>query len=312
MKQASHLIAHLEGAHKRYGSVKALAGVDLELRRGEVLALLGPNGAGKTTAVSLLLGLLEPDGGRVAVFGEEPRSLAVRRRSGAMLQNSGITLHLTVAEQVDLFRSYFPRPAAVEWLVEVADLGEFWQRRVKTLSGGQLQRLFFALALAGDPELLFLDEPTSGLDVESRRRLWASVRQLTGEGCTVLLTTHHLEEAAALADRIVVIDRGRVIAAGTPASLEAEVAGRSIRCVTGLSLEAVRALDGVRRVERRGAAVEILTGEAEQVLRQLLARDPDLHGLEVGGVGLEQTFLTLTRRENDGGDRRTPGQERAA
>lgn len=287
-------IGRLVRVEKSYGAVQALAGMDLELRRGEVLALLGANGAGKTTAVSLLLGLLRPDAGKVRVFGDDPRSLAVRCRIGAMLQNSGVAPKLTVAEQIDLFRSYYPRPAAVADLIAAAGLSTFLHQRAVALSGGQLQRLMFALALAGDPELLFLDEPTTGLDVESRRRLWGSIRQLTALGRTVLLTTHHLEEATALADRVVVIDRGRCIAEGTPAELEAKVSGRRIRCVTTLSLDAVRALRGVRLAERRGIATEILTADAEAVLRELLARDPSLHELEVGGVGLEQAFLALT------------------
>ncbi|MEM7587972.1 MAG: ABC transporter ATP-binding protein, partial [Acidobacteriota bacterium] len=208
MHTSNHSIARLTNVRHSYGKVQALAGIDFELRRGEVLALLGPNGAGKTTMVSLLLGLLRPDTGQATVFGRDPRELAVRRRIGAMLQISGIAPNLTVREQIDLFRSYYPAPAGVAQLVAAADLGELMDRRAKALSGGQLQRLHFALALAGNPELLFLDEPTTGLDVESRRRLWGRVRELSESGRTVLLTTHHLEEADALADRIVVIDRG--------------------------------------------------------------------------------------------------------
>ncbi len=299
MHTPSDSIACLAAVHHSYGKVRALAGVDFELRRGEVLALLGPNGAGKTTMVSLLLGLLRPDTGQVTVFGRDPRELAVRRRIGAMLQISGIAPNLTVAEQIDLFRSYYPNPATVGQLVAAADLADLMHRRAKALSGGQLQRLHFALSLAGNPELLFLDEPTAGLDVESRRRLWARVRELSESGRTVLLTTHHLEEADALADRIVVIDRGRVIAEGTPAELEAEVSGRRIRCVTRLQPDAIRALDSVRLVERRGASTEIFAIEVENVLRHLLTQDPELHGLEVGGVGLEQAFLTLTGRDDN-------------
>ncbi len=299
MQTSSNRIAHIADVHHSYGKVTALAGINFELRRGEVLALLGPNGAGKTTMVSLLLGLLRPGSGNVTVFNKDPRSLSVRRRIGAMLQISGIGPNLTIAEQIDLFRSYYPNPAGVAQLVAAADLAELMDRRAKALSGGQLQRLHFALALAGNPELLFLDEPTTGLDVESRRRLWARVRDLSESGRTVLLTTHHLEEAAALADRIVVIDHGRVIAEGTPAELEAEVSGRRICCVTRLSIKTIRTLDGVRRVERRGASTEILTANAESVLRQLFAQDPELHELEVGGVGLEQAFLALTGGELD-------------
>ena len=310
MQNTSESLARLRGVHRAFGSVKALAGIDLELRRGEVLALLGPNGAGKTTAISILLGLLDPEEGEVHLFGGSPRSKGARQRVGAMLQVSGLSPNLTVQEQVDLFRAYYPHPASVEDLVRTADLAEFWTRRASDLSGGQLQRLLFALALAGNPELLFLDEPSVGLDVESRRRLWSRVRELAEEDRTVLLTTHHLEEAAALADRIAVLDQGRVIAEGTPAELEALVSGRRIRCVTQLSQETLRSLAGVRRVERRGVATEIFTSDVESVLRLLLAQDPELHDLEVGGVGLEQAFLTLVGRDEALDS--APGNRRAA
>lgn len=293
---ATQPVAQLVSIDKSYGAVRALNGLDLDLKRGEVLALLGPNGAGKTTAVSILLGLLDPDGGKVKVWGSHPRSLDVRARSGAMLQESGVARTLTVAELIDLHRSYYPRPASVESLLEATDLWDLMPRRVTALSGGQRQRLMFALALAGNPELLFLDEPSAGLDLESRHRLWAHVRQLAGKGCSVLLTTHHLEEADALADRIVVIDHGKVVAEGTPAELQDQVSGRLVRCVTRLDLEAVKALSGVRRAEMRGIATEIVASDGEQVVRQLLDLDDELRDLEVRGMGLEHAFLALTER----------------
>ncbi|MEM6793571.1 MAG: ABC transporter ATP-binding protein [Acidobacteriota bacterium] len=301
--------AALSGVRKRYGDVQALRGINLAVRRGEVLALLGPNGAGKTTAISLLLGLLRPDAGSVHVLGGDPRSMAVRRRLGAMLQASGVAPTLTVREQIDLFRSYYPRPAPVRELIEVAGLGEIQDRRVGRLSGGQNQRVLFALALAGHPELVFLDEPTAGMDARSRRRLWESVRGLSAAGTTVLLTTHHLEEASALADRVALIDRGRLTALASPKELEARVSGRMVRCVTRLELEAVAAMPEVHSVERRGAAIEILTPRAENLLRRMLDLDPSLSELEVGGAGLEQAFLALTAAE---GDDENAGRERAA
>lgn len=287
-------MARWEAVHKAYGNVRALQGLNLELQRGEVLALLGPNGAGKTTAVSLLLGLLRPDAGCVTVWQRDPRDPEVRARVGAMLQETGVAHHLTVEELLDLYRAYYPQPESMATLLAAGDLEALRRRRVHALSGGQRQRLHFALALAGQPDLLCLDEPSAGLDLESRHRMWAVVRQLAKDGCSVLLTTHHLEEADALADRVVVLDRGRILAEGTPAELQARVSGRLLSCVTTLNEATLEALPGVRRISRRGAQVDIITSQAEALARRLLDLDPDLRELQVRGVGLEQAFLTLT------------------
>jgi ABC-2 type transport system ATP-binding protein len=289
-------IARLEGVSKHFGAVKALEGLDLELHRGEVLAVLGPNGAGKTTTVSLLLGLTEPSAGRVSLFDMAPTARAARERCGVMLQVSRMPEPLTVREHVALFSSYYPHPLAVEETLALAGLTRLADRRFGKLSGGEQQRLKFALALCGDPELLFLDEPTVALDVEARREFWDAIRARTARGTTVLLTTHYLEEADALADRIVVIDQGKVAAAGTPAEIKARTAGRRIRCVTCLAPETVARLPGVKEVTRMGAALEILATQAEPVVLALLNQDPALTDLEVSGAGLEQAFLALTRQ----------------
>jgi len=291
----SPIVARLTAVSKRYGAVQALDGLDLEVRRGEVLALLGPNGAGKTTSVALLLGLLRPDTGEASLFGMDPVSRAPRERSGVMLQVSRLPEVISVREHVELFASYYPNPLPVEETLAIAGLDGLADRHYGKLSGGQQQRLKFALALAGDPEILFLDEPTVGLDVEARRDFWNAIRARVARGTTVLLTTHYLEEADALADRIVVIDRGTVIAAGSPAEIKARTAGRRIRCVTALTPERIAQLPGVTSVTRHGAALEILTSRAEAVVFELLKQDPALTDLEVGGVGLEQAFLNLTR-----------------
>ncbi len=287
-------VAELRGARKDYGSVRALRGVDLQVRAGEVFALLGPNGAGKTTSVGLLLGLLRPTAGEVRLFGGDPRSTEAKVRVGAMLQISGVPATLRVREHLELFASYYPAPLPVARALELADLTEVAERPYGHLSGGQKQRLHFALALIGDPDLLFLDEPTTGLDVAARRAFWQQVRDFIGSGRTVVLTTHYLEEADALADRIAVIDHGSVIAEGTPAEIKERTAGRRIHAVTRLEPELVRALPGVVSVARNGAALDLLARRAEPVVQELLQRDPSLSDLEVGGAGLEDAFLALT------------------
>lgn len=287
-------VAALRRASKRYGGVTALNEADLAILPGEVLAVLGPNGAGKTTLINLLLGLSRPSGGRAELFGADPRQRASRERVGAMLQLSGVPATLTVREHLKLFRSYYPDPLGIEEALELAGLKGLKHRLYGQLSGGQKQRLHFALAICGDPELIFLDEPTTGLDVASRRAMWEQVRGFIGRGRTVVLTTHYLEEADALADRVVLLDHGRVIARGSPAEIKARTAGRKVRAVTSLALEQLSALPGVASVRRDGAATELLTSAAEPVVRAMLAQDPRLSDLEVSGAGLEDAFLALT------------------
>ena len=293
-------LATMSAVTHRYGNVVALDGLDLEIRAGEVLAVLGPNGAGKTTAINLLLGSLRAQEGTLEVFGHEPGARAVRMRRGAMLQVSGVPDTLTVAEHLELFSSYYPAPLPVSRLLEMAGLEDLRDRRYGRLSGGQKQRVMFALALAGDPELVFLDEPTTGLDVEARRSLWNEIRELKAAGRTAVLTTHYLEEADALADRIAVIHRGRVVAEGTSAQIKSRAADRSVRCITSVDAGEVAALPGVARVEMSGQHLEILTSRPEELLRTLLDLDPELRDLHVSGAGLEDAFLTLVRDVDPG------------
>ena len=293
-------LATMSAVTHRYGNVVALDRLDLEIRAGEVLAVLGPNGAGKTTAINLLLGTLRAQEGTVEVFGRDPGARAARMRRGAMLQASGVPDTLTVAEHLELFSSYYPAPLPVSRLVEMAGLEDLHDRRYGKLSGGQKQRVMFALALAGDPELVFLDEPTTGLDVEARRSLWNEIRELKAAGRTAVLTTHYLEEADALADRIAVIHRGRVVAEGTSAEIKSRAADRSVRCITSVDSGEVAALPAVARVEMSGQHLEILTSRPEDLLRTLLDLDPDLRDLHVSGAGLEDAFLTLVRDVDTG------------
>jgi ABC-2 type transport system ATP-binding protein len=288
-------IARVSGVSKSYGSVQALREVDFTIHAGEVVALLGPNGAGKSTLVRLLLGLASPTQGRVTVFGGDPKDPGSRVRVGAMLQVGGVPATMQVREHIDLFSSYYPNPLRMADVIEMAGLHGIEKRQFGELSGGQKQRVLFALALCGDPDLLFLDEPTVGLDVEARRGFWDQIRKLVARGKTVLLTTHYLEEADALADRVVVINKGSIVAEGTPESIKASTAGKKIRCVTQLSLGAIERMAGVVNARFDREAVEIQTSSAEATLRELLASDAELFGLEVSNAGIEEAFLALTK-----------------
>lgn len=287
-------LAELRRAVKRYGTVTALDGVDFVVRSGEVVALLGPNGAGKTTAVQLLLGLLRPSGGEVRLFGRDPRDAEARVRVGAMLQVSKVPETLKVREHIHLISSYYPNPMPLAEVVAMAGLAGLEERFFGRLSGGQKQRVLFALALCGRPDLLFLDEPTVGLDVEARRGLWQEIERLADAGCSVLLTTHHLEEADALSDRIVMINRGRIVAEGTPSEIKSRVLGRTLRCRTSLALDELLHLPEVKSARLSSEGAELMVSDAEAVLRALLARDPGVSGIEVRGADLEEAFLALT------------------
>ena len=296
--RAAAPLARLHQAHKRYGSTVALDGLDLELHAGQVLALLGRNGAGKTTAVGLLLGLQQPDAGRVELFGLPPQSLDARRRTGVMLQTAGIPDALKVGELVALTRSYYPDPLGVDECLALAGLEELRGRRYGQLSGGQQRRVQFAMAVCGRPRVLFLDEPTTGLDIDARQAIWRTVRALAAQGCAVLLTTHYLEEAEALADRVVVIDRGRVLAQGRVDEIRARVSRRLVGCVSTLPPQRVAAWPGVEDARAGdGGRLEIVATEAEPVVRRLLAEDPALSELEVRRAGLAEAFLALTSGE---------------
>ena len=288
-------VARLQNVSKSFGDVRALVDFNFDVRAGELTALLGPNGAGKTTAIKLLLGLAHPSSGRVSVFGADPSQPATRTRVGAMLQVGRVPETLRVAEHLDLFSSYYPNPLSIDEALAIAGIGDLRNRRFGELSGGQKQRVLFALAICGNPDLLFLDEPTVGLDVEGRRLMWNEIRQLLDRGKTVVLTTHYLEEADALADRIVVINKGSIIAEGTPAAIKSRAAGKKIRCITQLSSAVIRQITGVIDVREDREAKVIQANNAESVLRGLLSLDLEISGIEVASAGLEDAFLALTR-----------------
>src|ERR1700694_3668256 len=296
------IVASLEGVNKNYGNVRALRGVNFGVRSGEIVALLGPNGAGKTTAVKLLLGLMQPNCGRVRVLGGDPTNPGNRMRTGAMLQVGRVPETLRVREHIDLFSTYYQKPMPAAEVLSAAGLEKLSERKFGDLSGGQRQRVLFALAICGDPDLFFLDEPTVGLDVEARRLLWDEIRRMVARGKTVLLTSHYLQEADALADRVAVINQGEIIAQGTPSEIKAKTAGKRIRCITSLSVNALRQIPGVTEVKEDREAIEIHAIGAESIVRELLARDTSLSGLKVTSAGLEEAFLALTQDNGQAGN----------
>ena len=280
---------------KRYGASTALDGLDLRVQGGELLALLGPNGAGKTTAIALGLGLLDADGGEVQLFGQSPHALAARRGIGVMLQSAGLPETLKVCELLAQARAAYAQPYDIGDCVRMAGLDGLMDRRYGKLSGGQQRRVQFALAICGRPRLLFLDEPTVGLDIEARETMWRTIRALVADGCAIVLTTHYLEEAEALADRVAVIAQGRIVAAGSVAQVRARVAQKRIRCVSALDTGVVAAWPQVRSANRNGERIEVVTDAAEAIVRRLLAEDASLGELEIQRAGLAEAFVEITR-----------------
>jgi ABC-2 type transport system ATP-binding protein len=290
-------VVELVAARKRFGDVEALRGVDLTIEPGEVVALLGPNGSGKTTSISLMLGMRRPTSGEARLFGLEPGDRRARSRCGVMLQESGVTAVLTVVEIVDLFRGYYPAPLTTDRVLALAGLTAQAASPAGRLSGGDRQRLYFALAICGDPDALFLDEPSVGMDVTARRAMVETIRAFATAGKTIVLTTHYLEEADQLARRIVVIDHGVLIADATPPEIKARVASKrvSFSASPPLTAEALKGLPATI-LESAGARVRLLSSEPERLLQVLFDRGVTVRELEVMGADLEEAFVSLTSR----------------
>jgi len=290
-------VVALDHVTKRYGRVVALHDLSISVDAGEAVALLGPNGAGKTTAISLMLGLRRPSSGTVRLFGRPPTDLHARTRCGVMLQEAGVPELQTVREIVELFATYYPHRLPTRSVLRMAGLEEQAGTRQDRLSGGQLQRLFFALAMIGDPEVLFLDEPTVGMDVEGRRAFIATIRERLRAGTTVMLTTHYLEEADQLADRVVVIDHGVLVADGSPAEIKSRVAGKrvTLRFARGVD-PALFAHSPVTGLHVEGPVATMLSARPADVLRHVLAARQDVVDVDVGGADLEDAFVHLTAR----------------
>ena len=287
-------VIEAHGLVRRYGDTVALAGIDLAVPAGQICTLLGRNGAGKTTFIRCALGLTRPSAGSVRVLGADAGSRAARLGTGVMLQDTDLGDALTAREQLSLFASYYDAPAGVDAVIAEAGIEAFADTRYKRLSGGQKRRVQFAVALVGRPRLLFLDEPTTGLDTDARRAVWDNVRRLAAGGTTVILTTHYLEEADALADRIVVLSSGHVIADGSAAEIRERTGGAIVRCRTALGADQARAMPGVSDVTAHGRLLTLACSHAPTTLRSLLDADPDLDDLEVTKPTLEQAFAALS------------------
>ena len=293
---------------KSYGAVHAVRGIDLVIAPGETVALLGPNGAGKTTTVEMMLGLTRPDRGTVSIFGVPPAAARQAGWFGAMLQTGSPLDHLRVREIVTLMASYYPHPLGVDDVLRLTGADEFAGRWTTKLSGGQVQRVRFAAAIVGDPDLLLLDEPTAGIDVEGRRDFWQAMRTMTAHGKTVLFATHYLEEADAYADRIVLLARGQIVADGPATEIKAQVGSRTIRAtLPETAVAALTALPGVRSAERHGDAVVLTCTDADTALPALLTAFPAARDIEVAGGSLEEAFLELTAAGETTGPDDAPG-----
>jgi ABC-2 type transport system ATP-binding protein len=292
----------LQGLMKRFGALRAVDGLSLEIRRGETVALLGPNGAGKTTTISMLLGLLAPDAGSASVLGMPPAAAIRNGRIGAMLQEGSLMPGVQVGELLAYVLSLRSTPMTRGQLVETAGLEGLEKRRVDRLSGGQTQRVRFALAIASDPEVLVLDEPTAAMDVQARHEFWASMGAYTAAGRTVLFATHYLEEAEAYASRVVIIAHGRIVANGTMDELRHRFGVHTVR-FRSLTAEGVEDLPGVYEVEQQGEHITLKTSDADATVRELVSRGPAWQDLEVRSTSLDDIFMALVDSGENGGSR---------
>ena len=284
-----------QGLTKSYGAVRAVRGLDLELQRGSTVALLGPNGAGKTTTIDMVIGLTKPDAGSVSLFGHSPTAAVKAGMIGAMTQTGQLIEYLSVRELVSMMAAIYPAPLDVDEALRISGADDFADRQTRKLSGGETQRVRFAIALVADAELLVLDEPTVALDVEGRRDFWSAMRAFAARGKTVIFATHYLDEADAYADRIVLMSHGRIVADGAPTEIKATVGGRIIRAtLPDVELSDLSAMRGVTAVDRKGDAITLNCSDSDATLRDLFASFPLIRDIEVRGAGLEEAFLELT------------------
>jgi ABC-2 type transport system ATP-binding protein len=292
-------VVSFENVSKSYGKLKAVDGLSLELYPGQTVALLGPNGAGKSTSLDMLLALRRPSGGKITMFGRDPYHAVKDGRVGAMLQSGGLMPEVTVLELVQLVTGLHPRPEPVELTMKRAGLDGFANQRVDKLSGGQTQRVRFALAICGKSELIVLDEPTVAMDVETRRHFWESIKQEVAQGRTLLFATHYLEEADQAADRILVINRGRLLADGTPAEIKARAGAKRLSFrLDHIDEPFLLGLPGLVNLEVRHDTVQIQSSDSDATLYGLLGAGYRPRDIEVGSLGLEQAFIAITEEDD--------------
>jgi ABC-2 type transport system ATP-binding protein len=300
-------VVSFDNVSKHYGKLKAVDGLNLELRRGETVALLGPNGAGKSTALDMLLALRKPTAGSIHMFGSDPYHAVKSGQVGAMLQSGGLMPEVTVRELVTLIAGLHPRPVPVATTLRRAGVADVADQRVDRLSGGQTQRVRFALAIAGECDLIVLDEPTSAMDVESRQRFWASMKEEVAEGKTLLFATHYLEEADQAADRVLVINRGRLLADGSPEDIKKRAGAKRMSFrLPGANEPTLLALPGVVSLETRHDLVQIQTSDSDATLYGLLDAGYRPTEIEVGSLGLEQAFIAITAEDDQANGHQVP------
>jgi ABC-2 type transport system ATP-binding protein len=291
----SKRIASLNKVSKKFGDKQVLKDIDLDICAGEVLSILGPNGAGKTTLINLMLGRYSLSTGNISIFGYSPGNIHLKRLCGAMLQISGLPDMSTIKEQIQLFSSYYPQPMTYQQIMALTGLKEIENQFCKSLSGGQKQRLLFALSICGNPQLLFLDEPSAGMDISMRKSLWKTITNLKQQGTSIILTTHYLEEADQLSDRIVILNQGKIIQRGTPDEIKTSFNCKKIKFISALPIDKFKQLDNKIKVEYSGKYYKILSKDSTATIKKILALTDDISDLTITGAALEDAFLSINQ-----------------
>jgi ABC-2 type transport system ATP-binding protein len=301
MTQKTQTVATINNVGKSFGDKQVLSGINMQLHQSEILSVLGPNGAGKTTLINTMLGRLSLDAGEISLFGHPPGSMLVKRQTGAMLQVAGLPDMSTVKEHIELFQSYYAEPMSYQQVMDYSGLKDIENQYSKTLSGGQKQRLLFALAICGNPKLLFLDEPTVGMDITARKSLWKAIENLKANGTSILLTTHYLEEADRLSDRIVMLSKGKVVREGTPAQIKSQINTKKIRFQSKVNISKLVAIKHVEKATQLHAEnnyFELESTNAEEALKELFKHEIAISDLTIVGAALEDAFEIINNQDS--------------